>query len=136
MMKRIFALIVLITFLAAGTAAAAPGNVGVIDTAKIMAESPKVKAWQEQLDRKAVELSRQLEAEKPNLSKEQFEKKQEAAYGVFLQLKKDLEVQIDASIKQALEQVAKEKNLVVIIYKNSVAYGGLDVTPDVLAKMK
>ena len=136
MMKRVLALMALITFLALGTAAAAPGDVGVVDTARVMNESPKVKAWQEQLDRKAIELTRQLDTEKPNLPQEQFETKKEAAYGVFLQFKKELEAQIDASIKQALEQVAKEKKLTVILYKNSVAYGGIDITPDVLAKMK
>jgi outer membrane protein len=39
-------------------------------------------------------------------------------------------------MKQSIEQVAKEKKLVTILYKNGVAQGGVDVTQDVINKMK
>ncbi len=135
-MKKIAALIVLIAFLAAGTAAAAPNDAAIIDVARIMAESPKVKTLQAQLNEKARALSQQLDAEKPGLTPEQFKVKQDALYKEFLETKKGLEAQVDASIKQAVEQVAKEKKLRLILYKNSVAFGGIDITDDVIAKMQ
>ncbi len=135
-MKKIAALVVLIVFLAVGTAAAAPNDTGIIDIAKIMAESPKVKMLQQQLDQKARELAQQLDAEKPVLTQEQFTAKQQAAYNKFLEIKKELEAQVDAAIKQALAQVAKEKKLRLILYKNSVAFGGTDITAEVIAAMK
>lgn len=112
------------------------GAVGVLDVNKVMAESPKVKEFQDQLNQKGQELTKQLDAEKPNLSAEQFQAKQETAYKDFLQTKQTLETQIDDTIKQATEQVAKEKKLGAIMYKNGVAYGGTDVTQDVINKMK
>lgn len=112
------------------------GAVGVLDVNKVMTESPKVKEFQEQLNQKGQELTKQLDAEKPSLTAEQFQAKQEAAYKEFLQTKQTLETQIDDSIKQVTEQVAKEKKLGTIMYKNSIAYGGTDVTQAVIDKLK
>jgi len=111
-------------------------DVGVLDVNKVMKESPKVKQLQVQLDAKGKDLSDKLAKDKATLSPEEFQKRQEAAYGEFLKAKQDLEGNVDASLKQALEQVAKDKKLSVIIYKNAAPYGGVDVTEDVLQKMQ
>lgn len=111
-------------------------SVGVLDVNKVMTESPKVKQFQEQLTQKGKELSEQLEKEKASLSPEEFQKKQETVYGDFAKTKQDMEGQIDTSMKQALEQVAKDKKMGVILYKNTVAQGGTDVTDDVIKKMQ
>lgn len=112
------------------------GNIGVLDVNKVMSDSPKIKQFQEQLNTKGKELSDQLEKDKAGLSAEEFQKRQETAYGDFLKVKQDLESQIDASIKQAVEQVSTEKKLGVVLYKNSVAQGGTDITDDVISKMQ
>jgi Outer membrane protein len=135
-MKKIVFVLVLSMFLAAGTAAAAPSDTGVIDVNRIMAESQQVKASQAQLNQKGNELSAQLDAEKPSLTKEQFDARQKEIYGQFLQAKKELEAKIDTSVRQAIQEVAKEKNLRIVLYKNSVAFGGVDITTEVIVKMK
>lgn len=112
------------------------GTIGIIDMTRIMAESPKVKTSQQQLNQVGAELTRQIEAEKPSLSQEEFKQKQEAAYQEFLRQKKELENQIDLSVKKAIEEVAKEKKISVIVYKNSVAYGGVDITSEVISRMQ
>lgn len=111
-------------------------NIGVLDVNKVMTESPQVKSFQDQLNVKGKELSDQLEKDKASISQEEFQKRQEAAYAEFTKTKQDLEGQIDASIKQALEQVSKDKNLGVVVYKNSVAQGGTDITDEVIKKMQ
>lgn len=121
--------------LASGCSSSAQ-NVGVLDVNKVMAESPKVKGFQDQLNVKGKELSDKLEKEKAGISAEEYQKRQEAAYGEFVKIKQDLEGQIDTSIKQTLEQIAKEKNLSVILYKNGVAQGGTDITEEVIKRMQ
>jgi len=111
-------------------------SVGVLDVNKVMSDSPKVKQFQDQLNTRGKELSDQLEKDKPNISAEEYQKRQEAAYAEFLKTKQDLEGQIDGTIKQALEQVAQEKKMGVVLYKNGVAQGGTDITEDVLKKMQ
>jgi outer membrane protein len=110
--------------------------IGILDVNKVMSDSPQVKALQDQLNTKGKELSDQLEKDKPTISDEEFKKRQEAAYNDFLKTKQDLEGQIDSNIKQTLEQVSKDKKLSVVIYKNSIAQGGVDITDDVIAKMQ
>lgn len=126
--------LIAVVVIAAGCARG--GAVGVIDVNKVMAESPKVKALEEQLNAKGKELTDQLAKDKQALSEEEYKKKEEAAYGEFLKIKQDLESQVDASLKQAVEQVAKAKGLNVVLYKNGVAHGGVDVTDEVIKKMQ
>lgn len=123
-------------FLISGCAGTGNNAIGILNVEKVMTDSAKVKQLQDQLNNRGKELSDQLEKDKPNISAEEYQKRQEAAYGEFLRTKQDLESQIDNTIKQALEQVAKEKNLGIVLYKNGVAQGGIDVTDDVLKKMQ
>ncbi|MBP2649984.1 MAG: outer rane chaperone Skp (OmpH) [Firmicutes bacterium] len=111
-------------------------NVGIVDVEKVMNESPKAKVFRDQLSTKFNELNAQLEKDKTGLSPEEFQKRQEAAYSDLVKLRTDLESQIDASMKQALDQVAQEKKVSVILYKNGVAQGGTDVTDAVIGKMQ
>ncbi len=137
--KRGVAIVIIAAFALAlllGGCSTGASTVGVLDVNKVMSESAKVKQLQEQLNTKAKELSEQLEKDKASLSQDEFQKRQETAYGDFLKMKQELESQVDASIKQALEQVSTEKKLGVVIYKNSVAQGGVDITDDVLKKMQ
>ncbi|EGO62897.1 OmpH family outer membrane protein [Acetonema longum] len=133
---------IVMVMLGANVGVAAPqsgsqsSSIGVIDVDRIMAESPKVKALQEQLNQVAKSYTDQLEAEKPNLSPEEYEKKREIVYQKFLRKKQELEKQVDQSLKQALEAVAKTKKLSLILYKNSVAFGGTDITSEVIKVMK
>ncbi|MBQ0104783.1 MAG: OmpH family outer membrane protein [Armatimonadetes bacterium] len=68
-------------------------------------------------------------------SGENFENRQNALADSFnaLQEKKDAEI-FDA-IKTACEKVAKEKNYSIVIEKNSVFFGGDDITKDVIAAL-
>lgn len=111
-------------------------TVGILDVEKVMGDSPKVKQLQDQLNVKGKALSDQLEKDKPGISEEEYQKRQQAAYGEFLKMKQDLETEIDNSIKQALDQTAKEKNLGIVLYKSGVAHGGTDITEDVVKKMQ
>ena len=111
-------------------------SVGVLDVNKVMSDSPKIKQFQDQLNVKGKELSDQLEKDKASLSAEEFQKRQETAYGEFLKTKQELEGQIDSSIKQVLEQIAQEKKMGVILYKNGVAQGRTDITDEVIQKLQ
>ena len=135
---RKLALLFLLVFTAAllGGCNSSNGNIGVIDVNKVMTDSPKVKQFQDQLNAKGKELSDQLEKDKAALSPADFQKKQETLYADFMKMKQDMEGQIDSSIKETLDGIAKDKKLSVILYKNGVAQGGTDVTDDVIKKLQ
>ena len=138
-LSRIALLLVVIMTAAvvlAGCGAEKPSAIGIVDMQKVMAENPKIKQMQEQLNSKAKELTENLEKERATLKPEEFQQKEQAAYAEFMKLKQDFETQIDAQTKTVLEAVAKEKKLGAVIYKNGMAWGGIDVTEDVLKKLQ
>ena len=133
------ALLLAITFsvvLLAGCGAEKPSTIGIVDMKKVMTENPKINQMQEQLNTKAKELTANLEKEKATLKPEEFQQKEQAAYAEFMKLKQEFEAQIEEQTKKVLEEVAKEKKLGAVIYKNGMAWGGVDVTEDVLKKLQ
>ncbi len=138
--KTVIVTLVLLAVFAAtaviGGCSSTSSGIGVVDMNKVMADNPKVKQLQEQLNTTGKTMSEQLEKDQAALSPEEFQKKQEKAYTEFMKTKQELESQVDASVKKALEQIAKEKNLGVILYKNGVAQGGIDITDEVKQKMQ
>lgn len=128
------AIIMGLSLLAAGCSGKT-ATVGVVDLEKVMKESPKIKTLQEQLTTKGKAIQDELDNDQKTMSKEDFDKKQQAKYGEFMQLRTELEGQVEAAMKQSMDAVAKEKNLGAILYKQGVAQGGVDVTDDVLKKM-
>ena len=122
--------------LLAGCAGEKPSTIGIVDMQKVMTDNPKIKQMQEQLNTKAQELTANLEKEKTTLKPEEFQAKEQLAYASFMQMKQEFEAQIEAQTKKVLEEVAKEKKLGAVIYKNGMAWGGIDVTEDVLKKLQ
>ena len=119
-----------------GCGAEKPSTIGIVDMQKVMTENPKIKQMQEQLNGKAQELTANLEKERATLKPEEFQQKEQLAYAEFMKLKQEFEAQIESQTKKVLEEVAKEKKLGAVIYKNGMAWGGIDVTEDVLKKLQ
>ncbi|WP_371367637.1 hypothetical protein SRRS_15000 [Sporomusa rhizae] len=140
-MKKIIVNFILITLMTIGTALAAEpsmemNRIGVIDMNTVMMQSPLGKEFQRQLKEKGKELGDQLQVDKANLSTDEYQKKNDEAYGTFLKLKRDVEEQLEVKVKEAMVKVTREKNLIIILYKGSVAFGGIDVTQDVINSME
>ena len=132
-----FLLIIMVSaVLLAGCGMEKPSTIGIVDMQKVMAENPKIKQMQEQLNTKAKELTANLEKEKATLKPEEFQQKEQVAYAEFMKLKQEFEAQIESQTKKVLEEVAKEKKLGAVIYKNGMAWGGIDVTEDILKKLQ
>ena len=133
------ALLLVIIFsavLLTGCGAEKPSTIGIVDMQKIMTENPKIKQMQEQLNTKAQELTANLEKQRATLKPEEFQQKEQLAYAEFMKLKQEFEAQIETQTKKVLEEVAKEKKLGAVIYKNGMAWGGIDVTDEVLKKLQ
>ena len=113
-----------------------PSTIGIVDMQKVMSENAKIKQMQEQLNTKAKALTETLEKDKATLKPEEFQQKEQAAYAEFMKMKQEFEAEIEAKTKKVLEEVAKEKKLGAVIYKNGMAWGGIDVTEDVMKKLQ
>lgn len=138
MMKRNkLALLLVLVFVAALLGGCSTGQkVGVVDVSKVMTDSPKVKQFQDDFNVKGKTTIESLEKEKATLSPEEFAKRQQVVYGEFMKVKQDMESQVQGVVKQAVEEISKEKKLDVVLYKEGVAQGGTDITDDVVKKLQ
>ncbi len=132
----LFLALILATGLLAGCAGEKPSTIGIVDMQKVMTENGKIKEMQEQLNKKAQEITANLEKDKTSLKPEEYQQKEQLAYAEFMQMKQEFESKIQLQIQKILEEIAKEKKLGAVIYKNGMAWGGVDITDDVLKKLQ
>ena len=128
--------LMLLMGLLAGCGNEKPSAIGIVDMQKVMTENGKIKEMQEQLNKKAQEITTTLEKERATLKPEEFQQKEQLAYAEFMKMKQEFESKIQLQIQTVLEGIAKEKKLGAVIYKNGLAWGGIDITEDVLKKLQ
>lgn len=109
---------------------------GVVDIKKVEAEAPAVKTIREDLQKKAKELQEQLEKETAGKSQEEAEKIAKDKSAQMQVASSEAQSKLKASLDTALTEVSKEKNLSAVLVKDAVPSGGVDVTEDVIKKMK
>ena len=109
---------------------------GVLDGQRVMAESPKIQAIQQELTTKGEALQEQLRKDQKTMSAAQFAKKQQETMQEFMVIRKGLETLLEATMETATSEVAAEMKLNLILYKQGVAQGGIDVTDDVIKKLQ
>ncbi len=109
---------------------------GTIDMNRVWNESEKLQTIQAEYTAKAQDLTTKLQQEQAALPADQFQQKQQEAYQELSQIKRELGAQLETTMKTAADQVAQDKGLSLILVKESVAQGGIDVTDDVINKLK
>ena len=109
---------------------------GVVDIKKVEAEAPAVKTIREYLQKKAKELQEQMEKETAGKSQEEAEKIAKDKSAQMQVASSEAQAKLKASLDTALTEVSKEKNLSAMLIKDAVPSGGVDVTEDVIKKMK
>ena len=112
------------------------GGVGVIDLAQVISQSPLAQRYEKQLAEKYGSLQKQLETERTDLDEEERKEKEKELTTEYLELKQELEGRLEKEIDAALAAVMKQKKLEVIVYRESVRRGGVDVTPEVVKALK
>lgn len=122
--------------LAAGCQTERGSNIGVIDITKIIQQSPLAQGYQQQLVDKLEELQTRIEEETKDLEAKEKEEKEKQLFTEYLQLKQELEGKLENEINKALQEVVKEKNLTIVLYQEAVRFGGVDVTDDIIKRLK
>jgi outer membrane protein len=120
-----------------GGVAMANEKVGVLDPQKVLYMHPKFNQTQNQIktmmDKKQAEMKAAIDKEKDNNKKAQiFEAKRREAAAE----EKKLMDPIFKDIDTAIRTVCKNKGITLVVAKDSVFYGGIDITDDVLQEVK
>ncbi len=110
--------------------------VGVLDLQEIIEKAPIAQEFQNKLDAAGEEIEQKFADDSSEISEEERMALQQKAYQEYLAAKQQLEEELNAEIEEAVAEVVKEKKVSVVIYKQAVRYGGLDITEFVIEKLQ
>lgn len=129
-------------------------KMGVVDTERIMKESPQIqtitKVQTEQYTQKQKDLTEKLQNDKANMSDADYQKSVNAAKAELSGLESQFNSELKTTIDKAMADVSKEKNLSAVVMKDLVQtnqmgqptkeqfviQGGIDITDDLIQKLQ
>ena len=126
----IFGLIFIIILLAA-CSANNDYSVGIIDMEYLLEESQRAG----QLSHELTEISSQLQQEYIDDEQAADDQAIDQAYQMFLINKEEIEEQLDHEIYEVVAEIKEEQGMDIVIYKDSVHYGGEDITAEVISRL-
>ncbi len=135
-MKKILAGLLVLTSVLSFGCMGRSSEFGVVDMQKVQAESTLYKTLKEEIQTKGIALQGELEAEVAGKSREDAEKIVAEKTAQLQVIQSDAQNKLKASLDAALAEVAKEKKLGAVLVKEAVPQGGVDVTDEVIQKMK
>lgn len=111
-------------------------NVGVVDMSRVQKEAPLVQQYKQKTEDKQKSIEKELQDAKQNMSAEDFQKKQQQAQQELNIFGASMQRQFISDIQSKLGDIAKDKNVGIIVVKEAVPSGGIDVTDDLIAKLQ
>ena len=135
-MKKVIAGLMIACSLLAFGCSSRNADFGVVDMKKVEEQSQVVKDMKADYAKKAQELQASLEKDTQGKSAEEAQKVVQDKSAQMQVIQSEAQNKLKASLDTALNEVAKEKKLGVVVYKNGVAQGGTDITEEVIKKMQ
>ena len=111
-------------------------NVGVVDMSRVQKEAPLVQQYKQKTEDKQKSIEKELQDAQQSMSAEDFQKKQQQAQQELNIFGASMQRQFMTDIQSKLGDIAKDKNVGIIVYKEVVPNGGVDVTDDLIAKLQ
>ena len=135
-MKKFLACVMIACALLAVGCSGRNAAFGVVDMKKVEAEAPAVKTIKEDLTKKAKELQESMRKETEGKSQEEAQKIAQDKSAQMQVASSEAQAKLKASLDTALAEVSKEIGQSAVLIKDAVPSGGVDVTEDVIKKMK
>lgn len=111
-------------------------NVGVVDLSRVQKEAPLVQQYKQKTEDKQKSIEKELQDAQQSMSAEDFQKKQQQAQQELNIFGASMQRQFMSDIQSKLGDIAKDKNVGIIVVKEAVPSGGIDVTDDLIAKLQ
>ena len=111
-------------------------NVGVVDMSRVQKEAPLVQQYKQKTEVKQKSIEKELQDAQQSMSAEDFQKKQQQAQQELNIFGASMQRQFMSDIQSKLGDIAKDKNVGIIVVKEAVPSGGIDVTDDLIAKLQ
>ena len=118
-------------------------KIGYIEGSRVMQEAPQVKSLVDEGNQKINEAREEAQKslqDNPDMSQEDAQKTQAEAQRKMASLNQSYQMQLQQKVSAALQDIAKEKKLDVVVDSEkeqpTALMGGVDVTDDVIAKLQ
>ena len=111
-------------------------NVGVVDMSRVQKEAPLVQQYKQKTEDKQKSIEKELQDAQQSMSAEDFQKKQPQPQQELNIFGASMQRQFMSDIQSKLGDIAKDKNVGIIVVKEAVPSGGIDVTDDLIAKLQ
>ena len=111
-------------------------NVGVVDMSRVQKEAPLVQQYKQKTEDKQKSIEKELQDAQQSMSAEDFQKKQQQAQQELNIFGASMQRQFMSDIQSKLGDIAKDKNVGIVVVKEAVPSGGIDVTDDLIAKLQ
>jgi len=122
------------------TAGCTAGQVGLVDSRRILTESAKALRYQKEIDDRERLMTTDLQLLVRQLSREDLEARRQQYLRELQGLRAELEQTLNQEIRDVIQQVVREKRLRGVIVKGPVVYSKagttIDITQEVIDRLK
>lgn len=133
-------LAVVLLLVSVATTACQAGQIGLVDSRRILTESARALRFQKDIDDRERAMATDLQLLANQLSKEDLEARRQQYFQELQALRAQLEQTLNRDVREALQQVVKEKRLRGVIVKGPVVYSRpgstIDITQDVIDRLR
>ena len=110
--------------------------IGVVDTQRVLNESVRALQYQKELDDREKQMVAELAAITTQVSKADLNARRARYLTELGQMRRDLEGQLTQQLSQVAGEIAKQDHLRAVLVKAPLAYGGRDITQQVIDRLK
>ncbi len=111
-------------------------KVGTVDFEKVARESGQAQQITQEINAKQQEIVARLQQAQATLPEAEFKAKEEAAKHELQIFQMSKKQQFEALVQSQAALIAKEKKLGIIMHQQAVHANGVDITDELIAKMK
>lgn len=130
------ALFLAVVMTALAAAACGGPRIGVVDSQRILKESVLALTYQRDLDDREKALAADLRLLVGQLAPQELEARRQIHLRDLTALKRELEDRLNDRIRKEIAEVARRRRLRVVFVKEATSLGGVDITQDVIDRLK
>lgn len=123
-------------FTSIASAAASESAIGVVNYQMLLAQSPDIAGVQDAMKQEIATQQKNFDEKSKDMNDTEKQRYYQQLQEVIANKEKELMEPVFQKIEATIKKVADKKGLAVVVEKNTVVYGGLDITDEVVKTLQ